>query len=520
MRRRHTFAPLGRRQFLVRGALAGAGLLAARSSPAQTIPLSTNPFTLGVASGDPSPGSVILWTRLAPDPLNGGGMRAIPVLVRWRVAVDASMQVVVQSGAAVAWPSLAHSVHVDVRGLQPDTWYFYQFSIGGEESAVGRTRTLPLPGALPAGLALGVVSCQDWQNGLYPAYRNLAREDLDLVVHLGDYIYEGGPRADGPRQHPASEVSSLASYRNRYALYKTDPHLQAAHAAFPWLVVPDDHEVENDYAGTVPENGGDPAAFLARRANAFRAYYEHMPLRLASFPTGPDMRLYRGLRWGTLAQVSALDTRQYRTDQPCNDFYAPRCAEALAESQTMTGATQEAWLLDRLDRSAARWNVVAQQTMFAQFDFNANPEPGRELFGMDAWDGYVAARNRITRFLESRRPSNPIVLTGDIHSSWVHNLKVDFDEPSSAVVGTEYVAPSITSGFPIVGIPFVKAALADNPHTVFFDALFHGYLRCRVTPDAWRVDYRMVPTVLDAGVDAFTLASFVSVDGIPGAFTA
>jgi alkaline phosphatase D len=184
----------------------------------------------------------------------------------------------------------------------------------------------------------------------------------------------------------------------------------------------------------------------------------------------------------------------------------------------MTGATQEAWLLDRLDRSPARWNAIAQQTMFGRFDFNANPEEGRELYLLDQWDGYVAARNRITGFLQARRPSNPIVLTGDIHSSWVHNLKADFDEPSSAVLGAEYVGPSITSGFPAAAIPFVRAALADNPHTVFFDALFHGYLRCRVTPDLWRVDYRMVPTILDANAAAFTLASFVSVDGVPGAY--
>ena len=509
-----------RRQFLVRGALAGAGLLGASSAPAQTLPVAANPFTLGVASGDPTPDGVVLWTRLAPDPLNGGGMPAVPVLVRWRLATDAAMHHVVRGGLAIAWPSLAHSVHVEVRGLVPGTWYFYQFSIGSEESRVGRTRTLPAYGTAPNSLSFGVVSCQDWQNGYYGAYRNLAQEDFDLVLHLGDYIYEGGPKAGAPRQHDGPEVNSLESYRNRYALYKSDLHLQAAHAACPWLAVPDDHEVDNDYAGAVPEGGGDPIAFLQRRANAYRAYYEHMPLRHTSFPAGPLMRLYRGLTWGSLVQFSALDTRQYRTDQPCNDTFGPRCAGALAESQTMTGAAQEAWLLGRLDRSAARWNVVAQQTMFGQFDFNANPDAGRELYLMDQWDGYVAARNRITRFLEARRPSNPIVLTGDIHSSWVHNLKVDFDEPSSAVVGAEYVGPSITSNFPLVGIPFVKAALADNPHTVFFDAVFHGYLRCRATPDLWRVDYRMVPTILDAGVGAFTLASFVSADGAPGAFPA
>jgi alkaline phosphatase D len=504
---------IGRRQFLIHGTMAGAGVLAA-SGAAVARPTAATLFTLGVASGDPTPNSVILWTRLAPDPLNGGGMPPLPVLVAWRLATDEGMGNIIQSGVATAWPSLAHSVHVDVRGLEPGRWYFYQFSVGAEASLIGRTRTTPaFTEPFPA-LSFGVVSCQDWQNGFYSAFRNLALEDLDLVVHLGDYIYEGPADPEAPRQHDGPELRSLQSYRNRHALYRTDPHLQAAHAACPWFVVPDDHEVDNDYAGANSEHDDDPA-FLVRRANAYRAYYEHMPLRRVSFPTGPFMRLHRGLRWGTLAEFSALDTRQYRSDQPCFLPAGPRCAQALAESQTMTGPEQEMWLLERLDRSPARWNVIAQQTMFAQFDFSANPD--RQLFSFDQWDGYVAARNRITRFLEARRPANPIVLTGDIHSSWVHNLKTDFDDPSSPVVGAEYIGPSITSDFLLVGIPFVKAALADNPHTVFFDGLFHGYMRCRVTPEVWWVDYRVVPTILDVEAPAFTLASFASLDGVPGA---
>ncbi len=312
-------------------------------------------------------------------------------------------------------------------------------------------------------------------------------------------------------------MDSLASYRNRHALYKTDPHLQAAHAAFPWVVVPDDHEVENNYAGLVSEDNVDPAAFAVRRANAYRAYYEHMPLRVRSFPFGPFISLFRGLTFGHLAQFSALDTRQFRSDQPCGDNLQLRCPAALAPSQTMTGAEQEAWLLRRLDSSPARWNVIAQQTMFAQFDFLAGQG---QLFNMDQWDGYVAARDRITSFLADRAPQNPVVLTGDIHSSWVHDIKRNFDDPASETVGTELVGTSISSDFPSAFIALVLAALRDNPHTKFFDGQYRGYVRCELTPEMWRADFRAVPTILDDQVDAFTLASFIVADGQPGAVRA
>jgi alkaline phosphatase D len=292
-----------------------------------------------------------------------------------------------------------------------------------------RLRHDPLPLGIASGDPTRTVSY--WQNGLYSAYRNLAREDLDLVVHLGDYIYEGGidPLAPRQRQHDGPEVTSLESYRNRHALYRSDPHLQAAHAAFPWLVVPDDHEVENNYAGAISEDNLDRTLFLPRRARAFQAYYEQMPLRLGSLPVGPDIQLYRSVTFGNLVEFNALDTRQYRSDQPCNDGLQLRCPGALSPAQTMTGPTQEQCLLSRLDRSQARWNVLAQQTMFAQFDFLAGT---RQSFNMDQWDGYVAARNRISSFLAQRQPSNPIVITGDIHSSWVHNIKSNFDDAVSA----------------------------------------------------------------------------------------
>jgi alkaline phosphatase D len=498
-----------RREFLSKTAIGAGGVALAPGALVSASQSSATLFTLGVASGDPAPGSVVLWTRLAPDPLNGGGMPPTPVFVRWRVALDEGMTRVVQSGLAIAWPQLAHAVHVDVRGLAPGTWYFYQFSVGSDESPVGRTRTLPVSLSAAELFRFAFVSCQNWQAGFYAAYRHLAREPLDLVVHLGDYIYESGVDAEAPRRHNSPEVVSLEDYRNRYALYKSDPHLQAAHAACPWLVVPDDHEVENDYAGSRPDDDGDPDAFLARRANAYRAYYEHMPLRPRSFPIGPDMRLYRGLSVGDLLQISALDTRQYRTDQPCGGF-APRCPGALAPSQTMTGPEQEQWLLTRLDRSPAIWNVIAQQTMFAQFDFFAGQG---QLFNMDQWDGYVAARQRITGFLAARRPSNPIVITGDIHSSWVHEVKTNFDVPGSETVAVEIVGPSISSTFLPLAIPFVNAALADNPHTHFFDGLFHGYTKCTVARGAWLTELRVVTTTMTDQAPVFTIAAFVIPSG-------
>ena len=502
---------IGRRAFFVTGMTGTVGLLAGSQTLVARAGFSNNPFTLGIASGDPTSDSVILWTRLAPEPLeDDGGMPPTPVLVRWRVANDEGMTRVVRQGLAIAWPGLAHSVRVKVSGLQPDGRYLYQFDSGGAETIIGRTCTLPAPGAPSSAFRFAFASCQSWQDGLYPAYRNMALEDLDLVVHLGDYIYEHGVNPSGIRQHDGPETTSLAAYRRRYALYKTDPHLQAAHAAFPWLAVPDDYEVDNNYAGASSEDGVDWAQFLARRAHAYQAYYEHMPLGSKSFPLGPWMQLYRGLTVGDLLEFSALDTRQYRSHQPCGSVVSGGCPGSMSPFQTMTGPTQERWLLDRLDRSSARWNVIAQQVMFSQFDLLPG---GGKLFNMDQWDGYVAARNRITGFLADRRPSNPIIITGDYHSSWVHDIRADFNDSSSATLGTEFVGTSITSQFASALIGIVEAAVTDNPHTHFFDGRYRGYVRCAVDREQWRTDFRAVPTVMDDSAEAFMLASFVVEDG-------
>ncbi|MBW4559338.1 MAG: alkaline phosphatase [Trichormus sp. ATA11-4-KO1] len=505
-----------RRSFLL-----GAGFLTGLTITSQWHPVLANPrfsgypFSLGVASGDPLPDSVVIWTRLAPNPLFGGGMPQNNVPVRWRVALDEKMRRVVRRGTALATPELAHSVHVDVRGLDPDRWYWYQFQVGREVSPIGRTRTAPAFFGSISQLNFAFVSCQDWQNGFYTAFRHLAEENLDLVVHLGDYIYEDGPRSGAPRQHNGPEIITLNDYRNRHALYKTDSNLQAAHAAFPWIVTWDDHEVDNNYANLIPEDDQTLEAFTKRRANAYQAYYEHMPLRRSSLPNGPDMLLYRRFTFGNLAEFNVLDTRQYRTDQPCDDGLKPRCPEAFDPNATMTGSEQEKWLLTGLDQSRSRWNIIAQQTMFAQYNFNSNPDIA--VFNMDQWDGYVVARNRLLNFLNQRQPSNPVVITGDIHSSWVHDLKLDFNNPNSPTVGTEFIGTSISSDFPSQFIAPVQASLSNNPHTKFFDGAFRGYVRCQLTPALWQTDYRVVSSIIDLNASVKTLASFVVENGQSGA---
>lgn len=519
---------LNRRGFLTSVGAALAGATLASQLPGGTAygqRFSVNPFTLGIASGDPLPDGVVLWTRLAPDPLNGGGLSSRRVRVGWRIATDEHMRHVVQRGVALATPELGYSVHVEVNGLEPGRHYWYQFAAGREESPVGRTRTAPASGAQVDRLSFAFASCSDWQFGLFAAYGAMAREDVDLVVHLGDYFYEYGPDPRGPRQHEGPEVGSLESYRNRHALYKTDRNLQAAHAAFPWLVTWDDHEVENNYAGQISENiGEDPQQFLQRRANSYQAYYEHMPLRLSSMPQGPDQQLYRRVTFGDLAEFSVLDTRQYRTDQPCDDGFKVQCAGAFDPSATLLGFEQEQWLQDGLANSTAKWNVLAQQVMMAQFDFAADPVfgVGAKSFNLDQWDGYVAARNRLFDFLQARRPSNPIVLTGDIHSSWAHDLKANFDDPNSDTLGTEFITTSISAEFPANSVAPVRLAVAENPHTKFFDGANRGYARCYLSQDRWQTDFRIVPTeptgrVLVDEAEASTLASYAVENGRPGA---
>lgn len=492
-------------------------------TPAAVTSFSDYPFSMGVASGDPLPDSVILWTRLAPDPLNGGGLTGDgDIELQYEIASDENFATIVQSGTTVATEDLGHSVHVDARGLSPATVYYYRFMAGGEVSPVGRTRTSPAADASPESVRFAFVSCQHYEQGFYTAYRQLASEQLDLVLHLGDYIYEGPPSegTTAVRYHTGPEIETLLHYRNRYGLYKSDPDLQLAHASAPFATTWDDHEVDNNYTAEFSEYGIPVEELLARRANAYQAYYENLPLRPESMPVGPDMQLYRRLKYGNLVEFQILDTRQYRTDHPCGDGAQVRCPAQLDPDVTTMGPEQERWLLEGLDASSSSWNVIAQQIMMAEID--RQPGPG-EVFGQDSWSGYPAARNRVLQHLMSRGTSNPVVLTGDVHSSWVNDLMADWEDQASATIGTELVVTSITSGGDPTAsareanVAAAAATISENPYVRFQDSSNRGYVSCEVTPQRWTATYQAVDGVTQPDLPVRPQASFVIESGSAGA---
>jgi alkaline phosphatase D len=477
--------------------------------------LPSTPFTLGVASGDPTPDGFVLWTRLAPSPLEGGGMRPENVEVKWEVADDEAMTKTVIKGTSVATPDLAHSVHVEVPGLKPDRWYFYRFTAAGEASPVGRARTAPALGATPERLKFAFASCQHYESGLYTAYQHMAKEGLDLVAHLGDYIYEGAGTTKGVRHHVGPELKNLSEYRNRHAQYKTDEHLQAAHAMCPWIVTWDDHELANNCAGLISQDPKETIEqYAARRTHAYQAYYEHMPLRARQIPHGPDCQLYRNVSFGQLAEFAVLDTRQYRTDQPYGDGNKAPGPETLSEQGTILGAEQEKWMYDLLGKSKARWNVLAQQVMMLRQDRDASEDV---IYPMDHWAGYEANRQRVLKFFEQNPSLNPIVLTGDIHQNFVNDLVVDDRAEKQPIVATEFVGTSISSSGD--GSEHRKGEaemLKENPYTRYYNGE-RGYVSCEVTPKTWTSYYRTVPFVSKPDAPLNTRKTFIVENGRPGA---
>jgi alkaline phosphatase D len=481
---------------------------------------SSTPFSLGTASGYPLPTGVVLWTRLAPAPLQpGGGMAPDVVGVDWEVATDERMSNVVQRATAAATPEWAHSVHVEVDGLEPARWYWYRFRAGNETSAIARTRTAPAFTASVDKLRFAFASCQQFEQGYFGAYHRMLADDLDLTVFLGDYIYESSWGQNHVRKHGAPEPHTLEDYRIRHAVYKTDADLQAAHAACPWIFTWDDHEVSNDYADDRSEQNHPREWYLQRRAGAYKAYYEHMPLRRQMVPLGSQMRLFHRVAFGNLAQFHLLDDRQYRSHQPCvapgrgGSAVVEDCAERLDPKLTMLGEVQERWLETGLDRSRARWNVLAQQTLMAQLD--RKPGPGQQ-FWTDGWDGYPVARRRLLDHLGKRKPANPVVIGGDVHMFWVTDLKPDFDDPKSPVVASEIVGTSITSQNTRKQED-VDAIIADNPHVRLGNPTRRGYVRVELTPQRMQVDLRAMRSVTQPRAPVDTLASFVVEDGRPGA---
>jgi alkaline phosphatase D len=505
----------------------GSGVLLA-SSGALNFPVwanprfVSNPFALGVASGDPSPDGFVLWTKLAPRPLEpGGGIGEHSVEVAWAVAADERMDKVIRQGTFTAGPEVGHAVHVEVDGLDPARDYFYRFSAGGERSVIGRTRTLPAAGSAVSKLRFAVAGCQRYEDGYYTAYRHLAREHFDFVFHYGDYIYERS--AAHARQHrkvlvremPGNpgECFTLEDYRNRYSIYQLDPDLQAAQASAPFVMSFDDHEVRDNWAGFKVGNLSRQQA-AARRAAAFQAWYEHLPVRRAQRPDGPDIQAYRRFQAGSLLGMDVLDTRQYRSPQVCGAPTAVECADARDPQRSLLGETQERWLHEGFRNRATRWNVLAQQVPVARFD--RNPDPEVLEVGMDKWDGYVATRDRLFAAVEAAKLPNLVVLTGDVHVNMAAELKKDFADAKSPTLGVEFIATSISSN----GDGFDtrkrhQTALLHNPHIKFYNAQ-RGYMRHTVTPQHWQADYQVLDNISSGNGKLSTRKRFVVEPGKPG----
>lgn len=495
----------------------GAAVAAAPDSrrTAATRPFPTSPFTLGIASGDPAPDGFVIWTRLALEPLADDGLGGVPSRrydVVWEVAEAESFRRVARRGTVSAGPETAHAVHVELTGLRPGREYWFRFRVGRHVSGVGRGVTAPAPGSLPASMTMAFASCSNYPAGFFTAYRHLADERPDLVLHLGDYQYEGPANAANLRPHAGPETTTLAGYRQRLAQYKTDPDLQAAHAAAPWLVVWDDHEVDNNYAAEVSEKPAEQRQFVDRRVAAYRAYYENMPLRRTSVPSGPGMQLFRRISWGQLATFHMLDTRQYRSDQANGDGFKPRGGGYDDPARSLPGHFQEDWLLDGFADSTARWDVLGQQVFFGG---RQNAEAAVPTVSMDAWDGYPASRQRITQGWVDAGVRNPVVLTGDVHAHWGSDLFLDYADPTTPV-GSEFVTTSITSGGDGYDDPDGAHPWADdNPNLTFWTNL-RGYVSTTITPQAMTVDYRCLPRVTTPGAEVFTRRSYVVEDRVRG----
>ncbi|MEO8463796.1 MAG: alkaline phosphatase D family protein [Gammaproteobacteria bacterium] len=504
--------PLSRRSLVGAGVgLAAAGLLKPFATRAAEPRFANDPFTLGIASGFPEPNAVVLWTRLAPTPLApGGGMPSVPAEVRWEIASDDNFKQVERSGTTYATPEWAHSVHVEAAGLSPGRDYWYRFTSGGTRSPVGHTRTAPARDATPAELKIAVACCQNYEQGTYAAYRAVAAERPDLIVHVGDYIYEGrGQRA--VRSHDAPEAITLEDYRLRYAIYKSDPNLKAAHAVAPWMLVGDDHDVANDYAGDHFLDF-EPALFHSRRTAAYQARYEHLPLPHRFVPLDGRQRHYTTRAFGTLLNLIMLDGRQYRSVQACDDrpLVLP-CAELVAEERTMLGATQEEWLKGALTGSRARWNLLGQQTLFAHVDESVDKEI---RYWADNWNGYPAARARLVNFIAERKIHNPVILSGDIHAFLVNDVNARAEDAGSPIVATEFVTTSITSnGRPQKAFDVWKP---KNPNVHIARSDTRGYLRLSVKPERLHADLVAVDDIKRDDSPTHVLAAYDVEDGKAG----
>lgn len=523
---------LDRRSLLVASA-AGAGAMAIGATfPDRAEAAGERFFRHGVASGDPYPNSVILWTRVTPTPAaTPGSGRGPRVAVGWQVARDRRFRNVVARGSVVTGPGRDHTVKLEATGLRPGTDYFYRFLYEGASSRVGQTRTAPAHGASPRGLRFGVVSCANLQAGWFSPYRHLAqRDDLDAVLHLGDYLYEYAPGEYGYgnsnediRPHvPAREMVRLVDYRQRHAQYKRDRDLQDLHAKVPFIVTWDDHETTNDAWRNGAENHqADEGDYKVRRARAYRAYDEWMPVRMGrAARLGDGAKLYRRLRFGTLAELSMLDLRTYRSQQvqqPAPPVPHPD-GDVSDPDRTITGDAQMRWLKDSLRADRAQWKLVGNPVMIAPVVFpplpsdvtsavndvtGLLPEDGAP-YNVDQWDGYTADRHEIFDHLADHGVSDTVFLTGDIHSAWACDLPLDagtYPTELGRSVATEFVCTSVTSNNldDITGSPprtsslAVEAAIqANNRHVKYLNFDDHGYSVLDITSERTQMDYYKV----------------------------
>ncbi len=523
---------LTRRRLIGGAASAGLALIAAPAIVRVAVAQSWragNPFSLGVASGALRPDGFVLWTRLAPDPLsddpeNPGGMSGGDVTLRYEIASDEAMAKVVRRGEATAEHAFGYSVHLDVAGLEPSRPYWYRFSSGDATSPVGRAITLPAAGAALDQMRFAYVSCSNYEHGYFSAYRHLTEENPEFVLFLGDYIYDNVTenRPIVRRHSDGVDATTLPTYRNRYAQYRLDPDLARLHAQVPALVTWDDHEVQNDYADKWSEYFEDPAQFLLQRAAAYQAFYEHMPVRpILSRPNGPVMRIYDRFSFGDLIDISMIDGRQYRSRAAC---YAPpnkgrghletdtSCPERRQQERTMIGFAQEAWLDAGLARSKAQWNLIAQDVLMAQL--RQKDQSGNSGYWTDDWDGYPAGRRRLLQRIAQTKVSNPVVIGGDIHAFFANDLRVDFDDPNSLVVATEFVGTSVTSAGPPYDL--FTAVLPDNPHVRFFESRKRGYVSVDLDAKVMTTRMRALSDVTDPQASVSTLKTFAVESGKAG----
>ncbi|MEC3977630.1 alkaline phosphatase D family protein [Amycolatopsis sp. H20-H5] len=518
--------PQVNRRAVLLGGLAAAGAAVipavlpswANARTTAAAPVIHDPFQLGIASGDPLPDSVVLWTRLAPAPLNPDGFGGMPdatYAVDWELADDQAFTSIVQRGTASAVRASAHSVHIEPRGLLPGREYFYRFKTSGYLSPVGRTRTAPAAGASVDQLKYCFTSCQHWEEGWYHSYKGVVADDPDLVLFLGDYIYEkksGRVKAElNPRRLAvADEANSLALYRARHGQHKTDADLQAAHALAPWMIVFDDHEVMNNWNGTT-----SPAP-AARKAAGFQAFYEHMPIRSTARPNGSSIQLYRQFNWGALARFHLLDTRQYRSAQVPDPSGAagPACGPMRDPARSIMGTTQEAWLLKAFETHPATWDFLGQQVFFAQRDGDGNRATCESN---DSWQGYEASRDRIAKGWVDRKVPNPVVLTGDVHRHWAADLRQDYFDHSDPIIGSELVTTSVTSNSDGAADPSA-AWYANNPHVKYCRGK-RGYVRVTTSQAQLRAAFVTVSDTSQADLSKVTIAtdrSYVVQAGKPG----